>query len=334
MRDRDPKRKIPPSADVADGLAFQLSLIRAINEASPDGILVVDEHAVVVSHNRRFFEVWDIPDQGLQGSHPGSAEGGPHAPVLEAELARVADPEGFLRRVRELYADHHAEDHCEIELRDGRTIERRTTGIRGADGHYLGRVWFFRDVTPRKRAERALRELATQDPLTGVSNRRRFFEAARHEFERARRHKRPLSILMLDVDEFKGVNDCHGHAAGDMMLKALCTVLQASVRKIDFVGRLGGEEFGVLLPEAELPVAAQIAERCRRAVEASVARDGGKELKFTASFGVAALSDADGSAEDCLRRADAALYRAKQRGRNRVESGDAGAASAVRRPPG
>lgn len=323
MQDAPPERKIPASADVTGGFGFQLSLIRAINEASPDGILVVDERAVVVSHNRRFFEVWDIPREGLQGSRPGSAEGGPHAPVLEAELARVADPESFLRRVRELYADHHAEDHCEIELRDGRTIERHTTVIHGADGRYLGRVWFFRDVTPRKRAERALRELATQDPLTGVSNRRRFFDAARHEFERARRHERPLSMLMLDVDEFKRINDRHGHPAGDAVLKALCAALQASLRKIDHVGRLGGEEFGVLLPEAALADAARIAERCRRAVEMSVARDGGKELKFMASFGVATLGDGDGSAEDCLRRADAALYRAKQRGRNRVESGDA-----------
>lgn len=320
MRDAVPGSKIDSSSEASGGLEFQLSLIRAINEASPDGILVVDGRATVVSHNRRFFEVWGIPPEGFRGSRPGSAEGGPHAPVLEAEAERVADREAFLRRVRELYADHHAEDHCELALRDGRTIERHTTVIHGADGGYLGRVWFFRDVTPRKRAEEALREMATRDPLTGVSNRRRFFEGARHEFERARRHRRSLSMLMLDIDEFKLINDRHGHAAGDKVLKALCAALQSSLRTIDHVGRLGGEEFGVLLPEAQLADAARIAERCRQAVVASVAHDGGAELKFTASFGVAWVGGSDASAEDCLRRADAALYRAKQRGRNLVQT--------------
>lgn len=320
MQGAPPERKIPASADVTGGLGFQLSLIRAINEASPDGILVVDERAVVVSHNRRFFEVWDIPREGLQGSRPGSAEGGPHAPVLEAELARVADPEGFLRRVRELYADHHAEDHCEIELRDGRTIERHTTVIHGADGRYLGRVWFFRDVTPRKRAEQALRELATQDPLTGVSNRRRFFDAARHEFERARRHEHPLSVIMADVDLFKRVNDRYGHAAGDAVLQALCKALSTTLRGIDFLARVGGEEFAVLLPETSLANALVAAERCRRAVEQSTVADRGQEIRFTISAGVAAIGPRDYAIDECLRRADDALYRAKADGRNRIQA--------------
>ncbi|MGA2115189.1 MAG: PAS domain S-box protein [Bryobacteraceae bacterium] len=133
---------------------FRHSLIRAINEVSPDGILVVNAEGIVVSHNQRFMEVWRIPPTDLPGNQ---AIGGPDQPLLSACTARVKDPEGFVKRARALYGDPDANDHCEIELEDGRTLERYSTSIRLEGSRYLGRVWFFRDITERKQAEQALR---------------------------------------------------------------------------------------------------------------------------------------------------------------------------------
>jgi PAS domain S-box-containing protein len=128
---------------------FSHSLVRAIHEVSLDGILVVNNENLIVSHNKRFLDVWQIPLPGIPDNHPDYD-------ILPAALNRVKDPDAFIKRVRELYADPEANDHCEIELKDGRTLERYSTGLRSDKGQCLGRVWFFRDITRRKRAERAL----------------------------------------------------------------------------------------------------------------------------------------------------------------------------------
>ncbi len=136
-----------------DSNQFSFSLMRALHEASPDGILVVNDEGLVVSLNRKFLEIWKLEELvALQ-----AADRFADAPILKAVLDRVSDPEKFLNRVLELYADHEARDHCELSLKDGRTLERYSTVIRAEDGSYLGRVWFFRDITPRRRLEKKLR---------------------------------------------------------------------------------------------------------------------------------------------------------------------------------
>ncbi|MBK9160037.1 MAG: EAL domain-containing protein [Nitrosomonadales bacterium] len=134
-----------------DDLELQNSLIKAINEASPEGILVVDDKGIIVSHNHRFAQIWKIPDQLLDNTDPAMA-GPDDAPVLSMVLDLVADPEAFLTRVAELYDNPELTDHCEIALCDGRTIERHSTALRNDKGRYLGRAWFFRDITEQKRA--------------------------------------------------------------------------------------------------------------------------------------------------------------------------------------
>ena len=164
-----------------------------------------------------------------------------------------------------------------------------------------------------------VQQLAVTDSLTGVHNRRYFFELAEREFERARRFKRPLSALMLDIDHFKRVNDTYGHAVGDRVLRALAQQCRQSLRDIDLLGRYGGEEFSVLLPECGLDGASTAAERVRRCVAEMQTETDRGQLAVTISLGVAAV------AEDCpnlafmLNRADIALYSAKKNGRNRVE---------------
>ena len=166
-----------------------------------------------------------------------------------------------------------------------------------------------------------LQRLATTDPLTGVFNRRQFFESGRQEFLRARRYDKTLSLLMLDIDYFKVVNDSWGHPTGDRVLVALAEIISAIVRDQDTVGRLGGEEFAAILPETELSGALTSAERLRVAVEQTAiacASDDGEVLRVTVSIGVAALAADDASFEAVLARADKRLYQAKESGRNRV----------------
>jgi diguanylate cyclase (GGDEF)-like protein len=161
-------------------------------------------------------------------------------------------------------------------------------------------------------------QLATTDSLTEVANRRCFLERSELERRRAIQYGGPLSLLLLDVDHFKRVNDTYGHAAGDAVLKTLCEAVRHSVRGSDLVGRLGGEEFAVLLPRTDVKTAAELAERIRLGVAASLVRVGAESLAVTVSVGVATMGGPDEAIEAVLRRADALMYQAKAGGRNRV----------------
>lgn len=298
---------------------FQVALIRAILEACPDGILVVDEHNRIVSHNQRFLEVWDICGAEVPGTNRGSAEGVDDRHVLTRAVARVADPDAFLARVKELYANPTAEDHCEISLKDGRTLERHSTGLQSRSGRYLGRVWFFRDVTLRKQTEAALRDWAQTDPLTGVANRRQFLLRANDEFARARRFNHHLSVVIVDIDHFKLINDRWGHAAGDEVLKTLCHAWKSIVRQGDLLARVGGEEFAWLLTGSDLKHSHLTAEKLRRLVEEQTVYWNQDNIRFTVSAGASTLCATDESVEGPINRADRALYHAKKNGRNRTE---------------
>lgn len=162
--------------------------------------------------------------------------------------------------------------------------------------------------------------LSVTDGLTGLSNRRHFFEVAKVEFERARRHGRPLSIAMIDIDRFKDLNDLWGHLAGDAVLREVAQRVKDTVRAIDKVARYGGEEFVVLMPETELAEARLVAERvCRRVGEDPVV-EGGVAMATTVSVGVGEINEKCASLEEVLKWADQALFAAKQAGRNRVEA--------------
>jgi diguanylate cyclase len=172
-----------------------------------------------------------------------------------------------------------------------------------------------------QRANQELKALSVTDGLTGLPNHTAWEQAVEREFARARRYAQPAAVLMLDLDHFKAVNDTHGHAAGDAVLRAAGAVLRQLLRALDVPGRYGGEEFGVLLPATDLAGAATIAERIRARLDARpLVGVGAGGLRVTASIGCAALHAADASAEAWIARADRALYRAKAAGRNRCES--------------
>jgi diguanylate cyclase (GGDEF)-like protein len=168
-------------------------------------------------------------------------------------------------------------------------------------------------------AQAELARLAATDPLTGLSCRRKWFEMATTELHRSRRYAQPFSVLMCDLDYFKRINDTHGHSAGDDVLKQFARVLRTECRDTDLVGRLGGEEFAILLPQcridAAIDVGGRINESCRRIVVDAPAGP----VSFTCSIGVTEVTPRDASLEDVLERADAAMYQAKRNGRDGVE---------------
>lgn len=169
-------------------------------------------------------------------------------------------------------------------------------------------------------AERYVSHLRTSslasriDPLTELLNRRGFDERLKHEIARTLRYNHPMSLLLIDVDDFKRVNDLYGHGIGDQALRSIAAAIDGSIRSIDIAGRYGGEEFAVLLPETPLEGAAVVADRIRSAVA-----EGAGPVHSTVSVGVAVLAEEDASPASLLERADTALYRAKSLGKNRVE---------------
>ncbi|SEQ50125.1 diguanylate cyclase (GGDEF) domain-containing protein [Amphritea atlantica] len=161
--------------------------------------------------------------------------------------------------------------------------------------------------------------LAQTDSLTGVLNRRAFYELGEKELERARRYQTPLAVVMIDLDMFKQINDNHGHATGDRVLIAAINLLQTLTRSADLFGRIGGEEFALLMPQTHLHEAAELAERLRAALEGLEVCVAALTVRVTASFGVAAIDVSNESLAEAMGRSDEALYRAKAHGRNCVE---------------
>lgn len=175
------------------------------------------------------------------------------------------------------------------------------------------------DISERKKLEAELFHQANTDSLTGLSNRRFFMIQAEQEIRRARRFNRALSIIMMDLDHFKHINDTYGHAAGDSALETIVRASLESLRESDVMGRLGGEEFAILLPETESHAAIKVAGRLLSHIAEMPIPTAKGVIHCTTSLGLAQLTAKDNSIDDLLCRADEALFRSKEQGRNRVE---------------
>ncbi len=280
--------------------------LEAIIESTGDGILVLDDKRQVIYMNSRFREMWSIPDN-VEAS-------GDDQVFINTIINQLNEPDTFMEKLQETYSSDQSYKDT-LYCKGGRIFELFSRPLIDG-GHVTGRLWSFSDVTYNKQAEEKLRIMATTDELTGLWNRRYFMQAARQEVERARRYDHSLSLIVFDVDHFKKVNDTRGHAAGDAALQHLASLMKKSLRDIDIPGRLGGEEFGILLPNTELNNAALLAERLRKTIEDSPADFKGSEIFLTVSIGVTAYQKRSSSVDELLKTADEALYEAKGNGRN------------------
>lgn len=207
-----------------------------------------------------------------------------------------------------------------VGLKGGhRWLDTHAVPMRDATGQITGLLGVTRDITARKKAEQALEQLAQTDFLTNLANRRHFLILAEQELSRTLRYGGALSVLMMDIDHFKKVNDTYGHKTGDVVLQRFGELSRQTLREIDVIGRIGGEEFAVVLPQTDGEHALEVAERLRRSIgDAEVVLDQGLPLHFTVSIGVATLTGADINIDTLLSQADQALYKAKKAGRNKV----------------
>lgn len=189
---------------------------------------------------------------------------------------------------------------------------------------YLGLFFHFyaaRSISYFERMRQAnhtLARMASHDALTEVLNARAYYETCEHLISSQERSKTPFSVLFIDLDHFKAINDTHGHAAGDIVLKTIARELLANIRKGDILGRVGGEEFSIFLPDTGPESAQSVAEKLRRAVEALSIHHGRVTLHITASLGIASYEGSHQTIQAIQRNADAAMYAAKAAGRNRV----------------
>lgn len=184
---------------------------------------------------------------------------------------------------------------------------------------YSGIIIILDDITKRKMLEDQLNYLATTDALTGAHNRHSFSELGNEEITRSKRYQRPISLLMLDIDDFKRINDTFGHAVGDDVLRALSDKCLSIFRQTDIFGRIGGEEFAAILPETTLDAAQQVAERIRVALSQIKVNSSKEQISFTVSIGVVERDEKQ-ELSDIMNYADKALYEAKNMGKNRVVS--------------
>ncbi|EJM12354.1 PAS domain S-box/diguanylate cyclase (GGDEF) domain-containing protein [Pseudomonas sp. GM18] len=182
-------------------------------------------------------------------------------------------------------------------------------------------VGIAEDITEKKQMETELHRLATTDVLTQSSNRRHFFECANREFEQARSQGKPLAFLLLDIDDFKVINDTYGHPEGDKVLQRIAESGRAALRRGDLFGRIGGEEFAAVFPGCAPDMAMQVAERLQREIQRLNFSHGDQTFGITVSQGLSSLTPEDENLDSLFARADAAMYQAKRQGKNRIISG-------------
>jgi diguanylate cyclase (GGDEF)-like protein len=289
----------------------QLERLRYALDNVSEGVVLLDADLNAQFINKKMRTFWDVTDEHA-ASHPPYASliaNGPHArdrgmtqDELEAFFAgRVAAVRAGSERVRDLKTTdgRHIRAHCDVLQNDGRMLT-------------------YCDVTDLVRNAEQLERLATIDSMTGLYNRGHFLNQAAAEWSRSQRYQRPLSMLMVDVDHFKQVNDRYGHAVGDETIVAVAGACAKGKRQSDIVGRLGGEEFAILLPETELAQATIVADRLCKAIAAHVMMAHEVQFKVTASIGIAAASVSMSGLDALMRAADQALYQAKAQGRNCV----------------
>ncbi|MFH2134690.1 MAG: diguanylate cyclase [Pseudomonadota bacterium] len=284
-----------------------------ITNTMSDGLLVMDQGGRITFANPEALS--------LLGYSMDELLGGDMHEMLHVRPDGTPEPRAECRmlKVKQTGATYRGEEET-FRCKDGSILPLSVSAsVIVREGKVNSIVVAFHDITLRKQLELELERRAQTDALTGLSNRRHFYELAESELLRSRRYAAPMAVLMLDLDYFKLINDTHGHHAGDEVLKSFSQTCLQTLREIDVVARIGGEEFAVLMPETSAEQGLEVAERLRVALaESVVVVEGGERLHFTVSIGATCLCAGDQNIDEVLKRADEALYQAKHAGRNTV----------------
>jgi diguanylate cyclase (GGDEF)-like protein len=301
-----------------EGLQHTLALLEGVLNSTADGLLVLDRSGHVVTWNRRFLEMWKVPEQ-IERTRDDRA-------LCTWITGQLTDPDTFVSKIQALNA--HPEEHSsdEIACADGRVFAGVSIPHRVGD-RVVGRVWSFEDVTEQKRTEHYLMQSAYRDALTGLPNRKHLTDELQEALSRSARHGRRVALLFMDLDGFKQVNDRAGHHSGDAVLAEAAKRLRRGLRETDFVARMGGDEFVVLIEDVQSSAEAATAAEKAIALLSEPFVVGNAVFMLSASVGIS-MSPADGERVDqLLKSADEAMYRAK-RGRQRAYHFATGAADA------
>lgn len=264
-------------------------------EYSSDGMILLDNNLTIIDHNQTVTELLSL------------------LPMKSKDLTQT------LEKQPELMATLQNTVTSVVRLWHGqeeRFIEIRTDLMHNFHGQVIGSLKTLRDVTENNQLQKRMEYLATTDELSGLNNRRELMKLAQLEFNRASRYNHDFSLLMIDIDHFKKVNDSQGHGAGDAVIAQLGKLLKNSMRSSDIVGRFGGEEFVLILPNTDLLRAKNVAENLRKTIKKKKFFYNNITINITISIGVSAFFQGAKNIDQLFEKADTALYKSKSRGRN------------------
>jgi diguanylate cyclase (GGDEF)-like protein/PAS domain S-box-containing protein len=309
-RRRGPVKVVGTMQDVTEEAAARSArdLLSYVVQSTGDAIVTKSHDGTITSWNRAAEQLYGYPADEAVGQ-----------PIALIEPAHRA---GEQQKILETLLSGESIDNFETEgvRKDGNviTVSLTVSPVTDANGRIVSTAIIARDTTERVRYEERLRDLADHDQLTGLFNRRRFDEQLKRELARAGRYAAHSAVLSIDIDNFKGINDSAGHAAGDAVLVQVARVLRSRFRSSDVVARLGGDEFAVLLSAVGVDDARAAAEDLVAEIRNSPATYGGRPFRISASIGVTAFESDDATAGEVLVNADLAMYAAKTAGRDRV----------------
>lgn len=288
-------------------LEKSLALVRATLDATTDGILVEDLEGKLIDYNNVFFEMWKIPKEIL-GANLSK-------PVFDYLSTQLRDPEAFLDRTENAQKNAISESVVELNLKDARCFEQYCKPHR-VNENIVGRVWSFRDISEQKEMQKELLFQATHDKLTNLPNRRLLYDRITQAISIVKRTQGSVSVLLFDLDKFKGINDSLGHAAGDAVLKLIAKRVLEVLRTSDTFGRLGGDEFVVVSVDTNEPSRAEeIAKKIIEVVAKSFTLYN-HEFSLSASIGISVFPKDGETPEVLLQKADGAMYSVKNSGKH------------------